>query len=125
VIPRFITLALTKKPLVIYGDGEQSRDFSFVENVVQANLFACEAAGVAGETFNIGGGEKTSINQLVKELKKIFKADLNVGYSDPNVGDIKHSVASIEKAKNLLGYTPTVTFIDGLRRTIEWYKAMK
>ena len=125
VIPKFITLALAKKPLVVYGDGEQGRDFSFVENVVQANLLACNAVGAVGETFNIGCGEEMSINQLVEKLKEIIKTDINVRYSDPNTGDIKHSVASIEKAQRLLGYTPTTTLIDGLHRTIEWYKAIK
>ncbi|OGV95713.1 Vi polysaccharide biosynthesis protein VipB/TviC [Microgenomates group bacterium RBG_16_45_19] len=125
VIPKFITLALAKKPLVVYGDGEQGRDFSFVENVVQANLLACNTVGAVGETFNIGCGEEMSINQLVEKLKEIIKTDINVRYSDPNTGDIKHSVASIEKAQRLLGYTPTTTLIDGLHRTIEWYKAIK
>ena len=121
VIPKFITLAFAKKPLIVYGDGEQSRDFSFVENVVQANLLACEADEAVGETFNIGGGKKTSINQLVEELRKIFEADLSIAYSEPSPGDVKHSVASIEKAKRLLGYESSVTFRDGLRRTVEWY----
>jgi nucleoside-diphosphate-sugar epimerase len=122
VIPKFITLAFAKKPLIVYGDGEQSRDFSFIENAVQANLLACEADEAVGETFNIGSGKKTSINQLVEELRKIFKADLSIAYNEPSPGDVKHSVANIEKAKRLLGYESTVSFRDGLRRTVEWYK---
>jgi nucleoside-diphosphate-sugar epimerase len=125
VIPRFITSALGKKSLIIYGNGEQGRDFSFVEDIVQANLLACEADDAVGETFNIGCGEETSINQLAIMLKEIFKTEIDIKYRDPMPGDIKHSVASIEKAKKLLGYIPKVTFSDGLGRTIEWYKAIK
>jgi nucleoside-diphosphate-sugar epimerase len=124
VIPRFITLALAKKPLVIYGDGEQGRDFSFVENIVQANLLASEAVDAVGEIFNIGSGEEISINKLVVKIREIIKTAVDVRYSDPYPSDIKHSVANIKKAQRLLGYSPTVTFIDGLCRTIEWYKAI-
>jgi nucleoside-diphosphate-sugar epimerase len=122
VIPKFITLAVANKSLIVYGDGKQSRDFSFIEDVVQANLLACETDEAVGEIFNIGSGKKTSINQLVEELRKIFKADLRMAYGEPSPGDVKHSVASIEKAKRLLGYEPAVAFRDGLRRTMEWYK---
>ena len=120
VIPTFITSALAKKPLIIYGDGEQTRDFSFVANVVQANLLACEAEGIAGETLNVGGGTQTSLNQLIQELQTIVTADLNVEYADPRPGDVKHSLASIDKAKRLMGYESTIPFGEGLRRTVEW-----
>jgi len=125
VIPKFITLALTNKPLVVYGDGEQTRDFSFVANVVQANLLACEVEGVAGETFNAGGGEQISLKQLVKELQAILDADLRVEYSEPRPGDVKHSLASIEKAQKLMGYESTIHFGEGLRRTVEWFKSTR
>jgi nucleoside-diphosphate-sugar epimerase len=121
VIPRFITAALAKKPLVVYGDGEQSRDFSFVANVVQANLLACEAEGIAGETLNVAGGRQTSLNQLIRELQAIVTADLYVEYDDPRPGDVKHSVASVEKAARLMGYESVVPFEEGLRRTVEWF----
>jgi nucleoside-diphosphate-sugar epimerase len=121
VIPRFITAALAKKPLVVYGDGEQSRDFSFVANVVQANLLACEAEGIAGETLNVAGGRQTSLNQLIRELQTIVTADLHVEYDDPRPGDVKHSVASVEKAARLMGYESVVPFEEGLRRTVEWF----
>ncbi|MBN1255109.1 MAG: SDR family oxidoreductase [Deltaproteobacteria bacterium] len=121
VIPKFITLALGKKPLTIFGDGEQSRDFSFVANVVQANLLACEAEGVAGETFNVGCGDRISLNQLVKELQTIVDADLKVEYTEPRPGDVKHSLASIKKAQKLMGYDPTVPLGEGLHRTAEWF----
>jgi nucleoside-diphosphate-sugar epimerase len=121
VIPTFITSALAKKPLVVYGDGEQTRDFSFVANVVQANLLACEADGIVGETLNVGGGIQTSLNQLVKELRAIVSAELNVEYADSRPGDVKHSLASIDKAKRLMGYESAIPFGEGLRRTVEWY----
>lgn len=123
VIPKFITLALAKKPLVVYGDGEQSRDFSFVDNVVKANLLACRAAGVAGEQINVGCGGQISLNQLVQTLKEIINGDLTVEYTEPKPGDVKHSVASIEKAQILMGFAPTVPFNEGLHRTVAWFKA--
>jgi UDP-glucose 4-epimerase len=125
VIPRFIAAALAKKPLVVYGDGEQSRDFSFVANVVQANLLACEAEGIAGEMLNVAGGRQTSLNQLIKELQAIIAADLHVEYTDSRPGDVKHSVASVEKATRLMGYECEVPFDEGLRRTVEWFKGQK
>jgi nucleoside-diphosphate-sugar epimerase len=125
VIPIFISAALTKKPLVVYGDGEQTRDFSFVANVVQANLLACEAEGIAGETLNVGGGAQTSLNQLIKELQAIVNTDLHVEYADPRPGDVKHSLASVEKMKKLMGYECAVPFGEGLRRTVEWFASTK
>jgi nucleoside-diphosphate-sugar epimerase len=122
VIPKFITRALTMKPLVVYGDGEQSRDFSYVADVVQANLLACGARGIAGEQFNVGSGEQTSLNQLVQTLKKTIGADLTVEYTKPLTGDIKHSVASIEKAQRLMKFEPLVPFSEGLLRTVAWFK---
>lgn len=123
VIPKFITLALAKRPLVVYGDGEQSRDFSFVANVVQANLRACSSMGVAGEQFNVGCGEQISLNQLVQALKEIIDPDLKVEYTEPQPGDVRHSLASIEKAQRHMGFEPTIPFVEGLHRTVEWFKA--
>jgi nucleoside-diphosphate-sugar epimerase len=121
VIPAFIAAALAKRPLVVYGDGEQTRDFSFVANVVQANLLACEVEGIAGETFNVGGGDQTSLNQLVKELQMIVNTDLKIEYADPRPGDVKHSLASVEKAQKFMGYESAIQFGEGLRRTVEWF----
>jgi nucleoside-diphosphate-sugar epimerase len=123
VIPKFITLALAGKPLVVYGDGEQSRDFSFVSDVVDANLLACRATGIAGEQINVGSGKQTSLNQLVQALKEIIDAGLKVDYTKPAPGDIRHSVASIEKAQRLMGFEPTILFREGLHRTVSWFKA--
>jgi nucleoside-diphosphate-sugar epimerase len=123
VIPKFITLALAQKPLCVYGDGEQSRDFSFVADVVEANLLACGATGIAGEQFNVGSGEQTSLNQLVQMLKEIISVDLQVEYTEPQTGDIKHSLAGIEKAQRLMGFAPKIPFGEGLLRTVAWFKA--
>ena len=123
VIPKFIALALDKKPLVVYGDGEQSRDFLFVADVVEANLLACESERAAGETFNVGYGRHITLNQLIQELKVIFPDDLQVEYTAPQPGDVKHSLASIEKAHDLMGYGANVPFGEGLRRTVEWFTA--
>ena len=123
VIPKFITRALTKKPLVVYGDGEQSRDFSYVADVVHANLLACGARGIVGEQFNVGSGEQTSLNQLVQVLREILDLDLKVEYTKPQPGDIKHSLAGIEKAQRLMKFEPLVTFNEGLLRTVAWFKA--
>ena len=125
VVPKFISQALAKEPLMVYGDGEQTRDFAFVANVVQANLLACEADGIAGETFNVGGGGQISLNQLIKELQTIFDTDLKVEYSEPRPGDVKHSLASMEKAQKLMGYESTIHFNEGLRRTVAWFESTR
>lgn len=123
VIPKFITLALAQKPLVVYGDGEQSRDFSYVADVVQANLLACRATGIAGEEFNVGSGKQTSLNQLVQALKEIIDPDLTVEYTELQPGDVRHSLAGIEKAQRLMKFEPLVPFSEGLLRTVAWFKA--
>jgi len=94
-----------------------------VANVVEANLLACEAEGVAGEQFNVGCGEHITLNQLIQELKVTFTDDLQVEYTASQPGDVKHSQASIEKAHNLMGYEANIPFGEGLRRTVEWFKA--
>ena len=123
VIPKFITRALAKKPLVVYGDGEQSRDFSFVADVVEANLLACRGREIAGEQFNVGSGEQTSLNQLVQALQEIIDPDLKVEYTEPQPGDVRHSLADIEKAQRLMGFAPMIPLSEGLLRTVAWFKA--
>ena len=88
---------------------------------VQANLLACKAEDVGGETVNVGGGTQISLNQLVKELQAIVNTDLKVEYTDPRPGDVKHSLASVEKARKLMGYESAIHFGEGLRRTVEWF----
>ena len=111
---------------VIYGDGEQTRDFIYVDDVVEANLLAASTPHVSGEVFNIASGESLSVNQLVKILNQVLGTSLEPEYQAERKGDVRHSSASIEKARNMLGFVPSVTFEEGLKRTVEWYsKQMK
>jgi UDP-glucose 4-epimerase len=111
-----------KRP-VIFGDGEQSRDFTFVANVVRGNLLACHASGVAGKMYNLACSERISLNQVVTELNKILGTSLEPIYEASRVGDIKHSLADISRAKTGLKYAPSVQFHEGLRITVDWYRA--
>jgi UDP-glucose 4-epimerase len=108
---------------VIFGDGEQSRDFTFVENAVQANLLACEAPNVSGRTFNVGTGGRFTLNQTLQLLEKISGNKLHAKYEAPRDGDIRDSQADITKARELLGFDPQVTFEEGLSRTFAWYRS--
>jgi nucleoside-diphosphate-sugar epimerase len=118
VIPLFITAIKGGAQPTIFGDGEQTRDFSYIENVVQANLRACQAGAAAfGGAFNIACGERISLNELVGILGSFAGRNVQPVYAAHRPGDIKHSLAGIEKAKTLLGYAPTVGVRDGLRRT--------
>ncbi len=120
VIPLFITAVKRGAQPTIYGDGEQTRDFSYIANVVQANLRACEAGPAAhGGAFNIACGERISLNDLVRILGEFAGRDVKPAYAPHRPGDIKHSLADIEKAQKLLGYRPEVLVRDGLRRTWE------
>jgi len=122
VISRFINYALDGKPLPINGDGEQSRDFTFVENVVSANVLACTAEGVAGQVFNIGTGGRHTLNDMVRLLATLVGHELNPVYGPARTGDVRHSLADIGHARRLLGYEPKVKFEEGLRQTFEWYR---
>jgi nucleoside-diphosphate-sugar epimerase len=122
VIPKFIKALLNSKSPIIFGDGEQSRDFTYIENVVNANILACKAANVSGELFNIACGERISVNQLFKSLQEILNSNTPARYEDPRPGDIKHSLADIKKAEDLLNYKIEVNIHEGLRRTAEWFK---
>ncbi len=121
VIPIFITKMLHGDSPVIYGDGEQTRDFIYVDDVVKANLLAASTSDISGEVFNIASGESLSVNQLVKILNQVFGTSLEPEYQAERKGDVRHSSASIERARNMLGFVPSVTFEEGLRRTVEWY----
>lgn len=122
VIPRFIVALLDRKPPVIYGDGEQSRDFTFIDDVIQANLLSCQAAGAAGEVFNIANGNRITLNELLNKLIGITGSKVDVVHLEPRPGDVKHSMASIEKAANVLGYFPKTKIKDGLRLAVEWLR---
>jgi len=122
VLALFIPAVLQDRRPTIHGDGLQSRDFTFVKNVVEANLLACKAPGVAGEVFNIACGDRITVNSMLQQINKITGKDVAPIYGDPRKGDIKHSQADITRAKERLGYQPKVSFEDGLRSTIEWYR---
>jgi UDP-glucose 4-epimerase len=125
VLARFCTAFLEETQPVIFGDGEQTRDFTFVENAVQANLLACEAPNVSGKVFNVGAGGRFSLNQTVELLRKISGKQIEAKYDAPRDGDIRDSQADITQAREFLGYGPQVSFEDGLRRTFEWYRGVQ
>lgn len=124
VLAKFITLMLRGKQPTIHGDGEQSRDFTYIDNAVAANLLACQApsAKAAGEVFNVATGRRVTLNQTFKLLQPLTKYAGEPEYGPERGGDIKHSLADISKAEAALGYKPLVDFEEGLRRTVEWYQ---
>lgn len=122
VIPRFITRMLAGKPPIIYGDGEQSRDFTYVDSVVDANLLAAES-DASGLAINIGAGERHTLNELVGLINEILGADFEPVYEEPRKGDVRHSLAGLELARNELGYSPSIGFKEGLERTVNWLSA--
>jgi UDP-glucose 4-epimerase len=123
VIPLFINTMLRGERPMIFGDGEQSRDFTYVANVIEANLKAAPAAGGAGGAFNIACGERVSLNQLVGFLNEIMGTAIEPVYADDRPGDVKHSLADISAAKDAFGYEPVVSFQEGLARVVAWYRA--
>jgi nucleoside-diphosphate-sugar epimerase len=123
VLAKFCTNFLAETQPVIFGDGEQSRDFTYVENAVQANLLACEAPNVSGKTFNVGTGDRFTLNQTFQLLAKISGKTLEAKYEPARDGDIRDSQADIAQARELLGYDPQVSFEEGLSRTFEWYRS--
>ena len=125
VVPLFITAFLDGDRITVYGDGEQSRDFTFIENVVQANILAAQAPDAAGEVFNVACGTQMSLNQMLDHLRTIMETDTEVHYVPSRPGDVKHSLADIEKARRILGYHPAVPVELGLRRSVEWYRAIR
>jgi UDP-glucose 4-epimerase len=122
VIPRFVTAALRGGQPTIYGDGTQARDFCFIENVVDANLRAGEAAGASGRVFNIACGQMTDLNQVVALIGQAVGRKLEARYEPARAGDVKNSLADITAARTVLGYTAAVSFADGLGRTFDWFK---
>src|SRR5882762_553172 len=123
VLAKFCTAFLEDTQPVVFGDGEQTRDFTYVENAVQANLLACEAPSVSGKVFNVGVGGRVSLNEVVRLLGKISGKTLETKYEPPRDGDIRDSQADISQARELLGYEPQVSFEEGLSLTYEWYRA--
>jgi len=124
VLAKFITQMLRGEQPTIFGDGAQSRDFTYVDNAVEANLLACKAPAseVAGRVFNVATGRRVDLNETFQTLKKLIGYTGDVQYGPERAGDVKHSLADMSRAEKHLGYKPKVDFEEGLRRTIEWYK---
>jgi len=125
VLAKFITQMLRGEQPTIFGDGTQSRDFTYVDNVVEANLLACRAEGkqVAGRVFNVATGRRTDLYQTFRILQRLIGHSSDVKYGPERAGDVKHSLADISRAEQYLGYKPKVDFEEGLSRTIEWYRS--
>jgi len=124
VLAKFITQMLKAEQPTIFGDGTQSRDFTYVDNAVSANLLACQAPAseVAGRVFNVASGQRVDLNETFQSLRKITGYKGDVRYAPDRAGDVKHSSADLTRARKCLGYEPKVGFEEGLRRTVEWYR---
>lgn len=120
VIPKFTTSLFADERITVYGDGEQSRDFTYVDNVVTANLLAVRANNTPGKVFNIGCGERITLNQLISVLESILGRKAVVDYTAPKAGDVRHSLADIRSACKTLGYSPRIMFEEGLKKTVKW-----
>ena len=125
VIPAFVSRLLKNEAPVVYGDGEQSRDFCYIDNVCHANWLAANAPAEVcdGAPMNIACNQRTSLNQILDQLGELLGTDVKAVYEDERAGDVKHSMAAISRAKEQIGYEPQVFFEDGLTRSIDWYKA--
>jgi nucleoside-diphosphate-sugar epimerase len=121
VLSRFMFAVIQNQPPVIYGDGEQSRDFTYIDNIVDETLRACDAKDASGKVFNGGTGARITLNQVIKLLEKITGKKIQPKYDPPRAGDIRDSQADISLARKILGYQPIVQFEEGLRRTWNWY----
>ena len=122
VVPKFITSILKGEVVPIYGDGQQERDFTYIDNVVEANILALVKEGIKGEVFNIGAGKPYSVNYLFNSLKKIIGKGAEYVYLPPRAGDVRKTHADISKASKLLGWEPKVDFQEGLKRTVDWFE---
>lgn len=124
VIPLFVTAILSGKRPIIYGDGGQSRDFIFVQNVVRGNLLAAEVEGAAGEVFNMAEGRQTSLLQLLELLSRLLGKGIDPDFQPPRVGDVRESLADIYRARSILGYEPITNLEQGLTQTIDYYREL-
>jgi UDP-glucose 4-epimerase len=122
VIPLFITKLLAGERPIVYGDGQQTRDFTFVENIVQANLLAADASHIAGRSFNVANGRSTSLLELLRALGRLLRVEVDPQFEPARVGEVRHSEADISQAMQFLGYQPQVDFESGLARSIDYYR---
>jgi UDP-N-acetylglucosamine/UDP-N-acetyl-alpha-D-glucosaminouronate 4-epimerase len=123
VISLFISALCEGRQPTIFGDGEQTRDFTYVANVVDGVLRASQAPGISGEVINVATGASVSLNELFRAVRTLVSANVEPKYGPPRVGDVRDSLADISKARRLLGYTPIVSFAEGLANTVEWYRS--
>lgn len=121
-IPAFVTAILRGEPPTVFGDGEQTRDFTHIDNVVEANFLAAAVAETRGEVINVACGEHVTINQIIAQINELTGRNVRPVYVDPRPGDIKHSWADVRLSEEVIGFKPVVSFADGLARAIEWYK---
>jgi nucleoside-diphosphate-sugar epimerase len=122
VIPNFITALLDGRPPTVFGDGEQSRDFTYVGNVVEGNVLAMVADGVGGKVFNVAAGQRTSLNQLLQTLERLTGRHVDARYEEPRAGDVPHSHADISAAEREVGFRPRVSVEEGLKLTLDWFR---
>lgn len=121
-IPAFVTAILRNRPPTIYGDGEQSRDFTYIDNVVHANLLAARAQKTAGQVVNVACGEAVTVNAIIGMINELLGRNVKPIYAPARAGDVKHSLADITAAKQLIGFEPVVLFREGLEKSIDWYR---
>jgi len=121
-VPAFVTAILKDQPPTIYGDGEQSRDFTYIDNVVKANLLAAGAKETHGEVVNIACGQAVTVNEIIAMINELLGKNVEPIYADARAGDVKHSLADITAARNLIGFEPEVSFAEGLKLAIDWYR---
>jgi nucleoside-diphosphate-sugar epimerase len=125
VIPIFVKALMEGRRATIFGDGEQSRDFTYVENVVSANLLACSAVAPSGRVYNVACGKRFTLNFLYERLREIIGSDIDPEYGPERIGDVRHSMASIDAVKRDLGFEVLVDFETGLEKTVEWYRKVE
>src|ERR1051326_3135471 len=124
VVSRFISALFSGEQPIIYGDGEQSRDFTYVSNVIKANLLAAESVAAVGRVINVANGRSVTINQVLELLKQLTgKTDVTAEYAAPRAGDVRDSLADLTLARSLLGYEPSVNLEEGMRLTLDWWKS--
>ena len=123
VLPRFILWALRGEPLEVHGDGQQSRDFTYIDNVVEANILAGHAPDASGEAFNVGCGDRISLLDVIAMLESVLGRSVERRHAPTRGGDVLHTLADVSKAKRLMGYEPLVGFAEGFRRTVEHFRA--
>jgi len=121
-IPAFVTAVLKNNPPTVYGDGEQSRDFTYIDNVVEANLLAARAKQTKGEVVNIACGEAVTVNDVIDIINEVLEKNVKPVYAPVRAGDVKHSLADITRAREVIGFEPVIGFEDGLRKAIDWYR---